>query len=142
VIELRPSRRFSSTISINGDVLQICDGVAIYNLEIFNLLYRCLREGVSVTAKSGDEKWTFSLSYNETFGENTLAVKVEKTAQEEKGTTFIVEPVPEWTKWMDDFLFLSKPRDHFTCKSGTLLLDEKYKHKLFVKGFWIAGILH
>jgi hypothetical protein len=35
---------------------------------------------------------------------------------------------------------VAKPKDYFQCKIGTLLFDERFRHKLFVKGFWISDM--
>ena len=36
-------------------------------------------------------------------------------------------------------LFL-RPSDYFQSKLGTLLFDERFQHKLFVKGFFVADM--
>lgn len=35
---------------------------------------------------------------------------------------------------------MAKPKEIFETKIGRLLFDEKLKHKLFVKGFWISDM--
>jgi hypothetical protein len=58
-------------------------------------------------------------------------------------TTTTVEGITEkeWREWVSDFLFLKKPEKMCETATGTLLLDEEYKHKLYVKGFFINCIL-
>jgi hypothetical protein len=46
----------------------------------------------------------------------------------------------EWNSFSNDFLFLNKPKKICETGTGTLLLDEEFKHKLYVKGFFISNM--
>ena len=46
----------------------------------------------------------------------------------------------EWNSYVNDFLFLKKPSKTCETGTGTLLLDEDLKHKLYVKGFFISNM--
>ena len=100
-----------------------------------------IREGKQVSIETGSEFWKFGLSKDENFGEEVLSITITKRELKEtlKNTTttrIVGIEEDEWMNYEKDFLFLSKPKDMVFTNSGSLILDEEYRHKLYVKGFW------
>ncbi len=86
-------------------------------------------------------------AYDVDFDDHVLTIDIATGASGEENadhmvTTTIVENITqkEWKEWVSDFLFLKKPAKVCDTDTGTLLLDEEYMHKLYVKGFFINCI--
>jgi hypothetical protein len=116
-----------------------------------------IREKKTVTMKTGDEIWTFCLLEDHNFSEQVLSVVMEPIPKpivndlqeptlatlsqyQTTCTTICNVSIEEWDTFSRDFLFLRKPKEWVETNIGYLILDPLYKHKLFVKGFWIADL--
>eukprot|EP00620_Florenciella_sp_RCC1587_P021789 CAMPEP_0182556200 /NCGR_PEP_ID=MMETSP1324-20130603/548_1 /TAXON_ID=236786 /ORGANISM="Florenciella sp., Strain RCC1587" /LENGTH=813 /DNA_ID=CAMNT_0024768055 /DNA_START=13 /DNA_END=2455 /DNA_ORIENTATION=+ len=125
-----------------------------------------LRNGLAVSMDTGDERWSFELVHDNSYDMQVLGVHAlpraaATEAAEAEGSGFcalgdlpeeiaptdsvcIVEGITavEWESITPKFLFLT---DHglandeaVATPQGTLLLAEKHRGSLFVKGIWIA----
>lgn len=66
-----------------------------------------------------------------------------RAVDDDTSTVTTVEPlsVDEWTSFTERFLFLKPPDESFdSAELGSLLLDERHKGQLYVKGIWIADL--
>lgn len=102
-----------------------------------------IRENKSVQTATGPELWKFGLKEDLNFGEKVLSVTIAKSKSKNLNSTIttiggITEE--DWKIFETDFLFLSQPSDFVSTIAGDLLLEEKYMHKLYVKGFWISDM--
>lgn len=77
------------------------------------------------------------------FGEKVLCVTVSKNNVKNVNATITTIggiSEEEWINFETDFLFLAQPSDITPTITGDLLMEEKYRHKLYVKGFWISDM--
>lgn len=100
-----------------------------------------VRKGIIVRIRSGGEVWTPYLAKSEKFDAEVLCFDISKGNVEKKRVRVEVEGIDEEAFGLlkDRFLFLTPPGKDEAVKtySGTLLLGEKFKGKIFVKGIFV-----
>ena len=122
-----------------------------------------LREGRRVDMRTHGERWSWCRRVDEKFGVRVLTVAVTPAGADsdscvDDGSPFpetgdrptrpqdtetLVEPIhpDEWVAFSERFLFLSPPSESFeAAELGSLLLDERHRGQLYVKGIWIADL--
>jgi len=101
------------------------------------------REGHAVRIRSGSEVWTPKIERSEKFDADVLVVHVDKGRADKDRVQIEVDQISEesFAHIKDLFLFLSKTKDgeHVKTSSGTLLLSERHKQKIFVKGIFVQN---
>ncbi|KAL9965928.1 hypothetical protein ACROYT_G029795 [Oculina patagonica] len=115
-----------------------------------------VREGRVVSMETSKDRWRFGLSHDEAFDEEVLTVFVDDRWKEnddddddddvanlgQTDTRVSVFPLyhKDWEMYLRRFLFLCPPSDYVKSQVGTLLLGERYKGQLFVKGVWVSDL--
>ena len=97
------------------------------------------RKGMKVTVNNRNEAWTPVIEKSAKFNSNVLKIKVRENNQDCGGFRIKIYNITEetWNKIKDLFLFLDYPADAIQTTRGNLLKDEKYKHKVYVKGVFV-----
>ncbi len=107
-----------------------------------------VRAGHGVKIRSGSEVWTPKIERSEKFDADVLVFYIEKGREPKNRVQVEIGNVAEesWNRFDDHFLFLAKHPKNTTIKTshGTLLLDERYKGRVYVKGIFVqtADLLH
>jgi hypothetical protein len=112
--------------------------------EGFNLgILALLRKGLNVKIRSGSEVWTPSIQKSEKFNAQVLVFDIEKGRKDQKRVAVEIGRMSEndWKTIQVLFLFLTKIPDDKIVKtaSGSLLLGDEYKSRLFVKGIFVGN---
>lgn len=101
------------------------------------------REGHAVRIRSGSEVWTPKIERSDKFNADVLVVYVDKGRADKDRVQIEVDQVTEesFQSIKDLFLFLGKIKDDERVKtsSGSLLLAERFKQKIFVKGIFVQN---
>jgi len=102
------------------------------------------RENIGVKIRSGSEVWTPRIERSEKFDADVLTVHVEKGRQHKNRVQVEITGVgaDTYETLKDLFLFLGKVGDdeRIRTQSGSLLLGERFKSKLFVKGIFVQNV--
>lgn len=99
-----------------------------------------VRAGHDVKIRNGSEVWTPTLEYDERFQENVLAFRIETGRECKNRVRVEIGGIPksDWDKFRDYFLFLgNSKRSEVVTDNGTLLLDPKFKGRIYVKGIFV-----
>jgi len=102
-----------------------------------------VRRGVALHILNGDERWTPSLEYSETFaGEIVMAIQTRRgSARQHDFTVLLGISRADWETYRQDFLPLSNI-DATTIRNGgyvgNMIMDPAAKGKIFVKGIWVC----
>ena len=116
-----------------------------------------VREGRFVSMETSRDRWKFGLSCDDTFNEEVLTVFVKDRSQEidddndddngdddlgQQDTCVTVRPLclEDWKVYLERFLFLCPPSDCVKSEIGTLLIGDRYKGQLYVKGVWVSDL--
>jgi hypothetical protein len=103
-----------------------------------------VRAGHAVKIRSGSEVWTPSIERSEKFHADVLVFNIDKGREPKNRVQVEIGNIAEesWTAMSDLFLFLGKLPKDTTIKttSGTLLLDPKYKGRVYVKGIFVQNV--
>jgi len=105
-----------------------------------------IRAGRKVKVYSGDEIWTPVIDRSRTFDEDVLCFKISRSTTPKDVLRIDVEfNVDEWEEQKKNFLFLHSPKKFYENYYGTLIMDEEYAGKIFVKGIFVQveeGLQH
>lgn len=101
-----------------------------------------LNYGHEVWIRTGQEAWIAKHVQNEN-GLEVLVIDIRK--QPKNISDFIVEikgvTPSDWTSYKERLLFFDDKSDRrISLKTGTILLDPKYKNDLFVKGIYVCQL--
>ena len=105
-----------------------------------------LRHGMSVWIRTGYETWVPEVGYSETYKSDILKVKVTKSQTFEPNLKVEVRGLAEtdWLAIKERFLFSPfvklEENEKVELSAGKILLGEKYRGHLFVKGIWVAAL--
>lgn len=105
-----------------------------------------LRSGHKIWVRFQNETWVPEISYSETFKADILKVKVSKSQTTESNLVVEVRGLAEcdWLAIKERFLFepfvCLKESEQIELGEGKILLGEKYRGHLFVKGIWICKL--
>lgn len=102
-----------------------------------------VRAGHSVKIRSGAEVWVPSITYSEVFQAEVLTFDINGGRQDKNRVRIEVNGISPsmWLGMKGNFLFLEKKKDtRISTPSGTLLLGEEYKGKVFVKGIFVQSL--
>jgi hypothetical protein len=103
-----------------------------------------VRAGHAVKIRSGSEVWTPAIEKSERFNADVLVFNIEKGREPKNRVQVEVGNMGEadWTAMSELFLFLGKLPEKTTIKTtnGTLLLDSKYAHRVYVKGIFVQNV--
>lgn len=100
-----------------------------------------LRAGKGIWAKSGSERWTPSLGHSNDF--NSEVVKVEcAPVKHENIVRCDVRGLSkeDWENIRDRMIFLKKPRKTIEVGRDTIILSDKYRGRLYVKGIFVCDL--
>ncbi len=100
-----------------------------------------VRNGHAVKIRTGSEVWTAFIEPHDQVGEPVLAFDIKGDRKDENRVQFEIGNVSEDTfkALPEHFLFLSKDKsDRIETDSGTLLLGEKYRGNIYVKGIYVC----
>lgn len=102
-----------------------------------------VRAGHPVKIRSGSEVWVPKIERSEKFDADVLVFYVEKGREPKNRVQVEVGNISEeeWKSFADHFLFLSKMPDEFFIKTsvGSLLLGERFSHRIYVKGIFVQN---
>ena len=116
-----------------------------------------VREGRFVSMETSRDRWKFGLSCDDTFNEEVLTVFVKDRSKGfdddddddngdddlgQQDTCVTVRPLcfEDWKVYLERFLFLCPPSDCVKSEIGTLLIGDRYKGQLYVKGVWVSDL--
>ena len=103
-----------------------------------------VRAGHSVKIRSGSEVWTPAIERSEKFNADVLVFNIDKGREPKNRVQVEIGNVSEesWATMGDHFLFLGKQPKDTTIKTnaGTLLLDPKFAHRVYVKGIFVQNV--
>jgi hypothetical protein len=102
-----------------------------------------VRAGHAVKIRSGSEVWTPKIERSEKFDADVLVFYIEKGREPKNRVQVEIGNVSEdsWDRMDDHFLFLGKvpAKAQIKTSAGTLLLGEKYKGRVYVKGIFVQN---
>lgn len=102
-----------------------------------------VRDGHEVKIRSGSEVWVPSIERSEKFNADVLCVNIDKGREPKNRVQVEVANITEDDyKSLDDlFLFLGKIGKNETIKTveGSLLLGERFAHRVYVKGIFVQN---
>jgi len=103
-----------------------------------------LRAGHSVKIRNGSDVWTPAIEASKQFnGAKVLTFYIESGRKMENRVRIEIGNITaeDWKGMKDAFLFLGKQDEDsmIPTTEGRLLLDPKYKHKIFVKGIFVQS---
>lgn len=100
-----------------------------------------VRAGHPVKIRSGAEVWVPTIERSEKFDADVLVFSIEKGREPKNRVQVEIGGVTEaeWGRFADHFLFLGKLGKNQAIKTsqGTLLLDSKFKNRVYVKGIFV-----
>lgn len=112
--------------------------------EGMKLAWACLlRMGKRVWIRTGDERWVPELSWSKVFESDLLKIKTAKT--KDNDDVFVqVQGVAleDWKIIQERLLFLTPPDAEQVVETsdGRILMEEKYKGSLYVKGIYVCHL--
>lgn len=103
-----------------------------------------VRAGASVKIRSGSEVWTPSIQRSEKFNADVLVFDIQKGRKPESRVSIEIGGVTQetWQDLQQRFLFLKDTIDtseKVQTYSGSLLLGDKFKGRIFVKGIFVSN---
>lgn len=102
-----------------------------------------VRAGHAIKIRSGSEVWVPKIERSEKFDADVLVFYVEKGREPKNRVQVEIANLSEddWKTMEDHFLFLGKRNkdDFVKTGSGTLILGERYKHRVYVKGIFVQN---
>jgi len=103
-----------------------------------------VRAGCEVKIRSGSEVWTPSIQRSEKFKADVLVFDIATGRKNENRVAVEIGSVgaEAWALMQDKFLFLAgsvKDTEMVRTANGSLLLGEKFKGKVYVKGIFVAN---
>jgi hypothetical protein len=100
-----------------------------------------VRAGHSIKIRSGDEVWVPKIEQSDKFTSKVLVFYVNKGREFKNRVQVEIDNVAQETydNLGDHFLFLGKLKDkeHVETAAGTLLLGERFKGRIFVRGVFV-----
>jgi len=100
-----------------------------------------VRAGHDVKVRNGDEVWIPSIQRSDVFDDDVLVFDITGGREAKNRVRVEIGGVTReaWEKFKEAFLFLRRPKksEHIDTYNGTLLLGEKFKGKVFVKGIFV-----
>jgi hypothetical protein len=100
-----------------------------------------VRAGHPVKIRNGAEVWLPKITRSDTFDENILSFYVTGGREGKNRVRVEVGGITKeaWEKMREGFLFLAKPKKNemISTYSGTLLLGEQHKGRIYVKGIFV-----
>lgn len=103
-----------------------------------------LRSGHKIWMRNGYEKWIPQIEFSEQFNSNLITVDITKSQTFEADLKVEVRGLAEtdWLAIKERFLFAPfvklKEDEKIELAGGKILLGEKYRGHLFVKGIWVC----
>lgn len=102
-----------------------------------------VRAGNEVRIRSGSEVWIPSIQRSEKFNSDVLVFDIQKGRKPENRVSVEIGGITleKWQEYESRFLFLKGSLDdknHVPTYSGSLLLGDKFKGQIFVKGIYVA----
>jgi len=101
-----------------------------------------VRAGHDVKIRNGSEVWIPTIEYDDLFQEDVLMFRIETGREDKSRVRVEVGGISksDWDKFRDCFLFLSTAkRSEVVTGNGTLLLDPKFKGRIYVKGIFVMN---
>lgn len=102
-----------------------------------------VRAGHDVKIRNGDEVWVPSFEHSETFDDKVLTFRIDGGREARNRVRIEIGGVTKesWEKMKEGFLFLRKPKkdEQVLTHAGTLLLGDKYKGRIYVKGIFVQS---
>ncbi len=102
-----------------------------------------VRSGYNVKIISGNEVWRPTIEKSEKFNASVLTFSIRKIQKSIDGVAVEINGInlDEWLKLRENYLFLDSltSEQATTTPYGVLLLDPKFKGKLFVKGIFVQS---
>ena len=98
------------------------------------------RRGHDVKIVNGDESWTPKIEASDQFaGAEVLTIYTHKRQNDSGAFTVEIGNITKeaWTLMKERFLFLNKPEKAIDTNYANVLMDEKFKGQVFVKGIWV-----
>jgi hypothetical protein len=102
-----------------------------------------VRMGLPVKIRSGSEVWVPSIQRSEKFDADVLVFDIQKGREPKNRVSVEIGDVTveSWEQFKYLFLFLAKldEKTLVNTPNGSLILDEKYHGKVFVKGIFVGN---
>ena len=99
-----------------------------------------LRKGISVKIENGNKIWTPKFKTSEKFNTQVLCIEEIDNEEESDGLAFYIRGITP-TVYNDLYKYFPCIDDDFgetvECSTGSILLDERFKGKMFVGGLYI-----
>lgn len=109
--------------------------------EGFKLAFAALlRLGKEIQMDVGEERWRPEIDHSETFdGERLLKVNARKLRKDREHVKVVVRGITEeeWEETRGKVLFLQEEVDTISCEHGKILLDERFRGKIFTQGLYV-----
>lgn len=102
-----------------------------------------LRAGLKVWCKSGDERWVPEIAHSNAYDAELLMVKTAPVKYENQVLTDVIGlSEKDWETIQERCLFLVKPKaeDVIDLGKDRVLLGEKYRGQLYVRGLWVCKL--
>jgi len=100
-----------------------------------------VRAGIAVKIRNGDEVWTPIIEHSDVFDEDVLAFEVKGGNKfHNRVCVEVACSKKAWDDVRDRLLFVRRPKkaEAIETRYGTLLLGEKYKGRVYVKGIYVS----
>lgn len=97
------------------------------------------RSGIELTVETGAERWTPRIAHDEAFGTRCLAIDREECPDIDGVRVTLKIGAADWQAMSRRFLFVVAPERTVATGPGTLLLDERHRGHVFVKGIWVLS---
>jgi len=100
-----------------------------------------MRHGIRVEVQNSGEVWTPKFLKSKRYGSEILVVDVEK-GEKSSDLLFVLTGVrPEhYSEIVNNYLGLCRPENIIQGDSGRVLLDEKFKGRVFVAGLYVCTL--
>jgi hypothetical protein len=103
-----------------------------------------VRSGHAIKIRSGSEVWTPAVERSDKFDADVLVFHIASGRENKNRVQVEIGNVGEedWKSMGDHFLFLEPPKKNLAVKTGegSLLLDSRYKGRVYVKGIFVQNV--
>lgn len=102
-----------------------------------------VRQGHTVKIRTGDEVWTAEIARSDRYDADVLVFDCVGGREPKKRVRVEIDNVSEevWRELRERFLFLSRPKknESVATERGDLLVGERYRGRIFVKGIFVQA---
>jgi hypothetical protein len=103
----------------------------------------CARSGIPMTIRNGGEVWEPKIEFDDNFKRDVLVIHIRNTNKDvSRFQVEIAFPAEVWEEHKWKYLFVEPPprKEVVNTARGKLLLGERYKGQVFVKGIHVCYV--